>query len=279
MQNFIEIHIENTNSCGYKCIMCPRDKQTRKIGFMSLEDLSLILDRIGSFEGNFHLHGFGEPLLDRKLPSKIRLVKDKFPKCHTMIFSTLGVTQSPEYFQNLVESGLDILFVSFYGFTKEQYQGIHGFNGFEKAKQNLETLSRFKLNVFVRVPAQKVFSSLPIYDERAALIHWIQELGIKVGELPALHNYGDGRNYNAPNERMCPVVNGHRKNLLNITWDLNVIPCCFDYNASIPFGNLRIQSLEEIFSSPAYLQFLISHQTGDLSSYPICQNCEKLDYL
>ncbi|MBX7065628.1 MAG: SPASM domain-containing protein [Parachlamydiales bacterium] len=279
---FLEIHIENTNSCGYKCVMCPRDKHTRKLGFMPLEDLSLVLERIGSFNGHFHLHGFGEPLLDRKLPAKVKLVKEKFPEGRTQIISTLGVAHAPEYFQNIIQSGLDDLIVSFYGFTKEQYQSVHGFNGFDRAKQNLETLSRLKaksLQIFVRVPAKKVFSSLPMADEREPFMQWVRDLGLKVGEIPSLHNFGNGRNYNRPSERMCPVVDGNRKNILNITWDLNVIPCCFDYNASIPFGNLRTQSLDEIFNSPEYFQFLISHQTDELSSYPICQNCEKMDYL
>lgn len=279
---FAEIHIENTNSCGYKCVMCPRDKHTRQIGFMPVEDVLLILDRIGSFDRHFHLHGFGEPLLDRKLPEKIKLIKKRLPKSTTQIISTLGVTHSEDYFRNLVDSGLDYIIVSFYGFSKESYQNVHGFNGFEKAKQNLQTLSAMKgkgFEIFVKIPAKNVFSSLPVADGREPFIQWLQNLGVKVGEMPYVHNFGDGRNYNSPSERMCPVINGQRKNILNITWDLKVIPCCYDFNASIPFGNLRTQSLEEIFNSPEYFQFVLSHQTNQLSKYPICQNCEKYDYV
>lgn len=279
---FIEVHIENTNACGYKCVMCPRDKQTRQMGYMPLEDLSLVLDRIGSFEGHFHLHGFGEPLLDRKLPDKIHLIKNRAPKATTQIITTLGVSHSSDFFQKLVDAGLDIVIVSFYGFNRESYQQVHGVDQFEKAKKNLETLSKLKgksLSLFVKIPEKRVFSPLPMADERAPFLEWLQTLDVKIGEMPLIHNFGDGRAYNKPGEKMCPVVNGLRKSLLNITWDLNVIPCCFDYNATIPFGNLRTQTLEEIFNSPSYFQFVLSHQTNQLSQYSVCQNCEKFDYI
>ena len=81
---FEEIHIENTNSCGYKCSMCPRESQTRQIGFMPLDDFSFILERIGQVpkvalnQRVFHLHGFGEPLLDRHLIPKIEVLKKEY---------------------------------------------------------------------------------------------------------------------------------------------------------------------------------------------------------
>ena len=60
--------------------MCPRDKHTRAQGIMSMEDFELVLDRVGSFEGEMHLHGFGESLLDKTLPKKVALVSKKMPK-------------------------------------------------------------------------------------------------------------------------------------------------------------------------------------------------------
>ena len=53
---FQEVHIENTNSCGYKCVMCPRESHTRRIGFMSTDDFAFLLERTAPFQGIFHLH-------------------------------------------------------------------------------------------------------------------------------------------------------------------------------------------------------------------------------
>ena len=283
---FQEIHIENTNSCGYKCAMCPRESHTRQIGFMSLEDFSLALDRIGPFDGIFHLHGFGEPLLDRQLVPKLQLLKQKSPSSKALIFSTLGVRLAEDTFFKLLDAGLDGIVISFYGFTPEDYKKIHGFNGFELAKQNLQFLSEAKKSFpkflpILKIPSLTLSSSLPVAapPERSVFCRWAEQLGFNLGEWAYVHNYSSGRHYNAPNsEKICPVIVGKRKGILNITWDLKVIPCCYDFNATISLGNLRNQSLEAIFSGPQYMDFIIAHQTGDLKNYPICQNCEKNDY-
>lgn len=283
---FQEIHIENTNSCGYKCAMCPRESQTRRIGFMSQEDFSLVLERIGPFQGIFHLHGFGEPLLDRQLVFKLEELKKKCPSSLSLIFSTLGVRVAQDHFEKLLEAGLSRIVISLYGFTQEDYKKIHGYNGFELVKRNLQLLSnamkRFpNCAAILKIPASVLSSPLPIAEpsEKTDFCKWAKQLGFVIGEWGYVHNYSSGRNYNTPSsERICPVISGKRKSILNITWDLNVIPCCYDFNATIPFGNLRNQSLEEIFSSPEYLAFVIAHQTGDITAYPACQNCEKRDY-
>lgn len=284
---FKEVRIENTNACGYKCVMCPREKQTRQIGYMPIEDLEIVLDRLASFSGDFHLHGFGEPLLDRSLTKKIQLVKENFPQAQTCIFSTLGVRLSEERLKDLALSGLDFLNVSLYGFSKDSYAKVHGFAGFELVKSNLLSLSQFikeeksRLRVHVKVPSPQVASSLPMVEtaEAVSFCNWVESLGLEIAVWETVHNYGDGRAYNEPKQnRLCPVIEGMRRNILHVTWDLRVIPCCYDFNATIPFGNLRDQSLEEIFSSPEYLRFLLAHKTDDLSAYPVCQGCEKYDY-
>jgi MoaA/NifB/PqqE/SkfB family radical SAM enzyme len=266
--------------------MCPREKQTRALGYMSVEDFGLVVDRVGPKEQQVHLHGFGEPLLDRSLTLKIQRLKKEAPKCHSLIFSTLGV-KIPDV-DAIATSGLDQLIVSFYGFEREGYAKIHGFDGFERAKTNLERLSRAikeaksPLKINLKIPSPNFSTTtLPLAfpPDLAAFCEWAENLSVEISYWPAVHNYGNGRSFNkaAPNV-LCPVVEGRRKNILNITWDLFVIPCCFDFNATIRFGNLREKSLEEIFSGPEYLQFVIAHRSGATEGYPVCENCEKNDY-
>ena len=285
--SFEEIHIENTNSCGYKCVMCPRESHTRKIGYMSVEDFSFLLERIGPFQGMFHLHGFGEALLDRQFIPKVEILKKKFSSSQCLIFSTLGVRVKEDYFIKLLDAGLDAIVISLYGFTQEDYKKIHGYDGLDLVKRNLGFLSQAMLlsprpfHPIIKIPGDKIDTVLPTEQppEKTGFCQWAKKLGFQIGEWPYVHNYSDGRHYNLPNsKKMCPVIIGKRKNILNITWDLNVIPCCYDFNATIPFGNLRQNTLEEIFSSAEYLSFIHAHKSNQLSAYPVCQNCEKNDY-
>ena len=44
-----EVWIENTNCCNASCVMCPRDKLTRKLGFMPFELFTKLVDEIVTF--------------------------------------------------------------------------------------------------------------------------------------------------------------------------------------------------------------------------------------
>jgi len=281
---FSEVRIENTNRCGYRCFFCPREELTRRRGVMTLEDLSLVLDRVGGHEGLVDLHGFGEPLLDKLLPEKIALVASRWPSAEPRFFSTLGVKVEPDYFTRLVRAGLRHVEVSFYGFDAASYRGAHGADRYEVARENLTRLceaqrdSGGRLKVVVRAfPRHDTVRQPGATPERLAEFHgWLDRLGVSVLRERDLHNYGSGRSYNeAGKGTPCSVVWGYRRRVLQVTWDLWVIPCCFDSDAAIRLGNLRSQSLEEIFSGPAYAEFIRCHVEERLENYPLCLTCER----
>lgn len=281
---FSEIRIENTNRCGYHCFFCPRDELTREQGFMPLEDLSLILDRVGTHSELVDLHGFGEPLLDKLLPEKIALIAARWPSAEPRFYSTLGVKVAPDYFTRLAEAGLRHVEVSFYGFDAPSYREAHGADRYEVARENLTRLceaqraSGGRLNVVVRAfPKHDTIRQPGSTPERLAEFeHWLDDLGVNVLRERDLHNYGGGREYNtAGRGTPCSVVWGYRRRVLQVTWDLWVLPCCFDFNAEVRFGNLRSQSLAEIFSAPAYTEFIARHVEDRLESYPVCLKCER----
>lgn len=281
---FDQIRIENTNACGYHCQMCPREKQTRKIGHMSFDDFTFLTSNFPNFRGQVHLHGFGESLLDRTLSEKIAHLKSQSPKSTAHLISTLGVRVKDTYFEALLASGLDTLIISLYGYTPSTYKELHGFDGFERVKHNLSLLSKAKKKhpkhrAYVKLIHENINSPLPVAGQapRLAFEAFLRSLEFDIGYLPNLHNFGDGRSYNEPSNKPCPVLEGDRHRTLQITWDLNVVPCCFDYNSSIVFGNLREQSLEEIFNSPPYLQFLLSHRITNGHDFAICRTCERGD--
>jgi MoaA/NifB/PqqE/SkfB family radical SAM enzyme len=281
---FSEIRIENTNHCGYHCFFCPREELTRDQGVMPIEDLSLILDRVGNHEGLVDLHGFGEPLLDKLLPEKIALVASRWPRAEPRFYSTLGVKVQTGYFSKLVDAGLRHVEVSLYGFDPESYRQAHGADRYQMARENLTQLcatqhdSAGKLNVVVRAfPKHDTIKQPGVNQERLAEFHqWLDGLGVNIVRERDLHNYGNGRAYNQPGTNVpCSVVWGYRRRVLQITWDLCVTPCCFDFNAEVKLGNLRTQSLEQIFDGPLYTEFIQSHVENRLERYPVCLKCER----
>ena len=47
-----EVWIENTNVCNAQCVMCPRDKQTRKLGFMDFSLYEKLIREISEYKEN-----------------------------------------------------------------------------------------------------------------------------------------------------------------------------------------------------------------------------------
>jgi radical SAM protein with 4Fe4S-binding SPASM domain len=289
--HFIEYRIENTNACGYRCNMCPREKQTRKIGFMTYDDFKKIIDQIPPEQKLFiHLHGFGEPLLDKSLIQKLQLVS-QYPNLTSIIFTTLGVPLTDQFLEEFVDSGINVMAISLYGIEEDTYKNVHGVNKITLVKSNLEKLGQIcikKKSPLVRMlrirstTKDQKFVKLGFSSDNHENMLLFKEkmacLGYQFQELDNWHNYGNGRNYNEQNDNLCPVAFGLRGKILNVTWDLDVIPCCYDFDAKMKFGNLKEQTIEEIFSSQAYQDFLTAHVTNNLSLYPQCLNCDKRDY-
>jgi radical SAM protein with 4Fe4S-binding SPASM domain len=281
LPQFEEIRIENTNACGYRCFMCPREKQTRKIGFMSVEDFKLVLSKLPKDKASMDLHGYGEPFLDKHLLEKIDLAARHGP-FSTRVFSTLGLEFTDQELKMLALSKLSILNISMYGYNRESYKQIHGTDKFDLVQKNISRLIQYieelgsSLQLFIKVykyeNETQNFHDLMEYKK---LLSSYARRFVKIIYLEKWHNYGNGRAFNPFSKKLCPVVEGHRKNILQITWDLHVIPCCFDFDASLKFGNLRHHTLEEIFTSESYKEFIENHKKGDLSQMLVCQGCEK----
>lgn len=280
--NFKEIRIENTNHCGYFCTMCPREKHTRKKGIMPLEDFTSLIHQFENYTGQIHFHGYGEPLLDPNLVEKVRLARKHHPQSTLLFFTTLGVRVKERFFKDLADAGLNRLIISCYGYNKPSYKKEHGVDTFSKVQSNLNQLflerktskSPFQ-TVLIGPDPQKITSFISNLQLKA-FIHWIEDLGISYNTKMPEHNFGSGRDYNTPaNKGVCSIAWGYRKTILQITWDLKVIPCCLDFNASTIFGDLRTQTLTEIFSSAPYRTFIQSHQNNTLTSYLSCKNCER----
>jgi uncharacterized Fe-S cluster-containing radical SAM superfamily enzyme len=251
---------------------------------MTLEDLGLVLDRVGDHAGPIDLHGFGEPLLDRALIQKLELVRARWPQARPRIFSTLGVKVKPGYLRELVEAGLQSIEVSFYGFDRETYRQVHKADLYDLARANLIALCDAQRELAGRIDVVvRAFPSHPEVKQPGAdaerireFSDWLDTLGVAVLRERDLHNYGDGRTYNAVRSQLpCSVAWGFRRRVLQVTWDLHVIPCCFDSDAEVKLGNLRTQSLAEIFRSDFYQRFIQGHLDDRLEEYPVCLACDR----
>ncbi|MFA5878123.1 MAG: radical SAM protein [Candidatus Staskawiczbacteria bacterium] len=271
------ITIETTNLCPAHCVMCPREFYTRKLGIMDMDLFKKIIDeasRLGV--KTVDTCAFGDPFTDNLLFERCRYVREKMPDAKIYTSSNCFLLTPDKH--NDVIKYIDILKISFYGMTKEIYEKIHrGSLKFEKTLNNVLSFLD-KTNNLKKKPY--TIGLLTLVDEnKNEMEDWINFWEPKLDEVYVWmpHNFGGTKKYreiDRKNQKTCgrPLVGPPY-----IHVDGKVGVCCFDFNAQLIIGDIRKQTLEEIFHSKPYLRIKKAHETGNFEGY-LCKNCDQTNY-
>jgi MoaA/NifB/PqqE/SkfB family radical SAM enzyme len=274
-----EVRYEVTDHCNAACIMCPREQHEkgREHGIMDLEKYKKSIDEVVALGcKKIVLTGFGEPLVDKTLEDKIRYAKTK--GLNTYIISNASILDEKRC-RSLIESGLDEMRVSFYGMTKKSYETVMRKLNFEKTWAGLHMLLDLRAKLGSKKP--KIEISWLMMEENkedtdAFKAYW--EPKIDAIEIWKPHNFGDGRSYRDRHtdpslKRTC----GRPENgPLQIQWNGEVIPCCYDYNNQIILGNAFEEPVMDILNGSKYKLLRKAHRDGEFGLFPYCNQCDQL---
>src|SRR3989339_1145320 len=190
------VHIENTNACNAKCIMCPREKMNRNIGVMDFPLFKKVVDECAAHPRlkELHLHGYGECLLEDGFDRKVKYAKEKGIK--TIYIVTNGSLLNEEICKNLISSGLDKMKISFYGATQEIYEKVHVNLKFSVLEKNVLNLLKLREGMGSKNPS--VFLQFLQMHENAQerdifFKKWEKVIRSECGDALLefeLHNYG-----------------------------------------------------------------------------------------
>jgi len=271
-----EIRMEVTTKCNYRCIICPREKLTRAIETMDIELFKYIFNKINAETSQYDtltFPGLGEPLLDETIDDKIIYAKKHG---YTVLMLTNGSLLTVDRFKRLESIGVDSIRVSIYGNSSESYNAVHGTknsNLFKEIKRNLTEISRIKARTSLLLTYNVVDGS-----NDSALESWIEYWRDKVDLLEVWrpHNWVDSRNYRDVQKDKLKTCGRPVNTPLQIQVDGTVNMCCFDFDGKLLLGDLKKQTLEEIFGSLMFNKILRHHTSGDFKgSGLICENCDQ----
>jgi radical SAM protein with 4Fe4S-binding SPASM domain len=276
-------HIENTNACPAKCIICAMDKMTRKVGIMDFGLFERLIRECATHieVKEVHLHGFGEPLVDKDLPRKVALAK-KLGIPETYIVTNAFLLNKQKA-QQLILAGLDGIKFSFYGMTKETYERIHVGLSFAKTVSNIEGFfeERDRLQASnPKVSLQFCPGVAPAEEFQMFLDKWRPFMDADRGDefySTGLHNWAGGRAYAdlkiPESRRHCtwPFKD------IQVFWDGRVVPCVFDYNGDSVLGDTNKATIQEIWVSENYERFRRVWRKKQCYSLPLCRKCDEPD--
>ncbi|WP_367173672.1 radical SAM/SPASM domain-containing protein [Caldivirga sp.] len=174
------IQAEISTTCNASCVYCPRTilKDKWVSSFMNPRLLRKVIEELTSTGpvDYIHLQGWGEPLLHPRLTDIIDAVKGKI----NFGLTTNGLLLSNSLIGKLLESGINIIAVTFAGAYPVTHDSIRVGCNFKTIVDNVKRLINLKrkLRSSVKVVASYIMTSMNIH-ETVDFMELCHELGIE----------------------------------------------------------------------------------------------------
>jgi radical SAM protein with 4Fe4S-binding SPASM domain len=288
------IYLETTNICNFKCIFCPEsfgDYKERAGGLFQLSppDFQYIAEQIKLIGGlkTLSFYMMGEPFVNKNLTNYIKLAKE-LKISERLIVTTNGTLITEDKYQAICESGLDYLRVSIYGPNEEKHK-INTQSPIKLARvvQNILGFKKFRDENGFSLPhiyIKMIESTNP--QDNQDFLSTFKDVGDETSLEPVMNwNDPDEGNlaqidtqslqampYFALKKEACPFP----FYTLVIHSDMKVSVCCVDWEKKTVIGDLRKNTLEEIWRGEALFNFQLKHIQRKRSELEGCKNCTYL---
>jgi radical SAM protein with 4Fe4S-binding SPASM domain len=285
------ISVEPTTHCNLHCPQCftTGNKFTRPKGNLDLSTFEKIMQQASPYAFYLNLYFQGEPFLHENLSRFISLAKQR--RFYVAV-STNAHFLTTENINNIIDAGLDKLIVSLDGADADTYRQYREGGDFNKVIEGIKALVAAKREKKAKHPFIELQCLL--HKQNETQIKQVRSLGKTLGVnkvvikslqlldfekadewLPTKGSrYFKGTNGIAEIKSSLPDRCFRMWNSCVITWNGDVVPCCFDKNADHAFGNINNQPLVDIWESQAYNDFrkMVFTNRKNIS---ICRNCSE----
>lgn len=286
----LTIYLETTNVCNFRCVSCPESLPgyAEQIGqhMMTVAQFESICDQIlelGPLKTlNFWL--MGEPFANRHLTEMIEIAKRRGVAETTMV-ATNG-TLAHDY-KAIVHSGLDYIRFSIYGGNDSTHsKRTKSKVPLYRIKENLANIKYFRDLTGADNPAvlcrmldygdveveQYKQSFAPVCDSLSVeqFMNWNDPIqtnlsGMKREDMLQTQ-------YFANKKEVCPIPFFK----LAIHSDLTVSACCVDWDKKTALGNLKTETLAQIWRGERLQDFRLAHLRSERHTLPGCSDCTYL---
>ena len=285
------ISIEPTTSCNLRCPECPSGLRSfsRPTGMMQQTTFRQLIDELHEYLVYLIMYFQGEPYLNPEFLDAVNYAHTK--KIYTATSSN-GHFLTEESAIQTVKSGLDRIIISIDGTDQHTYEKYRIGGKLEKVISGIEYLvaARKKLrrsNPFIIL--QFLLFQHNIHQIKEAKL-LAKKLGVDKIEFKTaqVYNFEKGSEL-IPNKQKYARYRQNnnsgysiKSDLLNkcwkmwhscvMTWNGDIVPCCFDKDAKYTMGNIHEQSFSDIWNGHKYLDFR-SRLFENRKGIDICENC------
>ncbi|OHA87581.1 MAG: radical SAM protein [Candidatus Zambryskibacteria bacterium RIFCSPLOWO2_01_FULL_39_39] len=291
------IYVDPSSACNFQCGFCPtadRDlmKQTRFVGFMDFDLYRKIIDDFREFDrpiDKLKLYCDGEPLLNPRFADMVRYAK-KSGLVNRITTTTNASRLSPELNLRIVEAGLDQINISVYGMNADQYRDFSKTKiEFDSLVANIRHLYEHRSQCEIKVKINgdvisredevrfyEIFE--PIADGvnvEHVMSCWVQTPEWNLAENGLAPNPNTGiHGQSIQDVLVCPYVFYS----FTIHPDGTASACFLDWQRKLLIGDVRTQSVKEIWDGPLLREHQALMLQGKRRSHPICGSCGQMSH-
>ena len=287
----ISMAIEPTTACNLRCPECPSGLRsfTRPTGKLDVSLFEKIMNEVSDYLFYLTFYFQGEPYLNPEFLNMVNIANQH--KVYTAT-STNAHFLNDNNARKTVESGLDRLIISIDGASREVYESYRKEGELDKVLEGTENMLSWRKKLKKKHP-KVIWQFLVVKPneheipkiKKLARAYGVDKLTLKTAQI---YDYKNGNELIPDNNKYSRYrANEHGiysiKNKMEnkcwkmwqscvITWDGQVIPCCFDKDAGHVMGNVSEKKMKEIWTSIPYQNFRKALLTSR-SEIEICKNC------
>lgn len=239
---FSTIEIEINHACNMSCSYCPNSVTERmEKGHMSRPLFELIITQLQEigFKGVMSFSFYNEPTLSSCLNEFIEIACAQLQGVFIKLYSN-GSLLTIDRFQSLKKSGVG-------QFVITKHENVENF-------------------IF-----QNAFDQLSHDEKKSVVLQSYKDLNLtnRGGVLKHITSERD------LNFLPCHIPN----KMLTITLEGNVIPCFEDFHQVNSMGNVKEQTIKQIWNSKKYIDFRNQLKMGMRHKNKVCKNCNRFEVL
>ena len=280
------IDIEMTNTCNFRCLMCPTGNfsQKRDKGFMDDAVFYKVLDEIRPHRTPLRFIRWGEPLTHPRILDYLRACRAAGVLTH---INTNGSKMSEEMMDALIEIPLDSLKFSFQGVDRKSYAEMRNTDFFNEL---IATIRRLHEKRGARPKPFIQVSTTITYESKEMVRAFKEEVAPFADSTNVGRTVLDYVDLNAvrlrPHEleelkrlkELESVIKVHPEcpevfDKISVNWDGKITACCMDSDDLMILGNVHTQTLVEIWGSETLNRYraLLADMRHD--ELPLCKSC------
>jgi radical SAM protein with 4Fe4S-binding SPASM domain len=272
--------LELTSKCNSYCSMCPRNSLTRGKIHMDVQLAKKVIQELGEVGLNgLWLYNIGESLLHPNFFEILEFCR-QFPSLGTIWLSTNGGIVDEEMRHRLLEFPVDILNYSLNAMSEEGFHKISPQLDFFKVRSNLRELVELKKRLKKKKPIIRVQMM-----EMPYLMHEIDQFKEEYGPYVDVISVNKvevfSQNIESLSSQKSIVFNTNigRCNRLEredyMIFSNGTVSCCStDFNGELNIGNVKTQTVKEIFEGEEYQALISQYREGRLHENKLCARCQ-----